>query len=261
MKLFFGQSCDHKTDFDRLIAALVSTKKEGMAQLQRDQWVDSTTLSSSSSVSSSLSPSLSYPINPSYYYQPSTASAPPPGSLDYVPSSTSNNSNNSTNSVSFVSLVTSPSSSVDEKKSQMDQKFADLVKMHELPVVTQQHLQVLKDCKIIMLCDDSSSMLSPIAEEGTDPFVSKTSTRWMELKKLAAAAIQTVTAINADGLDVYFLNRPPILNVHAIAEVAGAFLLSTKWEHSFAGSSSKTLRCNFKNFIFKTSLNHGFHRR
>src|SRR5207244_2774116 len=85
-------------------------------------------------------------------------------------------------------------------------KFDLLVKRHELkPPIPEQLKKVLTDCKIVLLCDDSSSMASAISEEGTDPFAIKKSTRWLELKKLAAVIIEFVTATNPDGLDIHFL--------------------------------------------------------
>lgn len=93
-------------------------------------------------------------------------------------------------------------------------KFDLLVKRHELkPPVPEQLLSVLSKCKVVLLCDDSSSMKSAIAEEGTDPFAVKKSTRWLELKKLAAVIIEFVTATNPEGLDIHFLNRGKKLNV------------------------------------------------
>lgn len=111
----------------------------------------------------------------------------------------------------------------DQKKSQLDQKFANLVKMFELPPQTADQLQILANCKIVMLCDDSSSMQTPIAEEASDPFAQKTSTRWAELKKLAAACINVVTCINPQGLDLYFLNREPVIGVTETSRLVGMF--------------------------------------
>jgi len=125
---------------------------------------------------------------------------------------------------STISQTSSPSTfSVDEKKAILDQKFQNLVKMFELNPQTADQLQILTNTKIVMLCDDSSSMGSPIAEEGTDPFALKSSTRWGELKKLAAACINIVTCINPSGLDLYFLNRPPVLGVTDTSRLAGVF--------------------------------------
>ena len=108
---------------------------------------------------------------------------------------------------------------------QMDMaRFNQLVKQNELrPDIAQQLLHVLSNCEIVMLCDDSDSMNKAIAEEGTDPFAPKRSTRWLELKKLAAIIIDFVTAINQSGLDIYFLNRPPIHNVTNVAGLQSTF--------------------------------------
>jgi len=87
-------------------------------------------------------------------------------------------------------------------------RFEQLVKQKELSVGTATQLKdILSMCEIVLLCDDSDSMAQPIAEEGTDPFAPKRSTRWLELKKLSATIIEFVTAINVNGLDIYFLNR------------------------------------------------------
>jgi hypothetical protein len=103
-------------------------------------------------------------------------------------------------------------------------RFHQLVKQNELrPHVANQLYDVLASCEIVMLCDDSDSMNKAIAEEGTDPFALKRSTRWQELKKLAAIIIDFVTAINPNGLDIYFLNRPAIRNVTNIAGLQSTF--------------------------------------
>jgi len=93
-------------------------------------------------------------------------------------------------------------------------RFNLLVKQYELKAdVAEQLRQVLSRCEVALLCDDSSSMGNAIAEENTDPFAPKRSTRWLELKRLASKIIEFVTAMNSDGLDIHFLNRAPLLNV------------------------------------------------
>lgn len=103
--------------------------------------------------------------------------------------------------------------------------FEQLVKRHELtPTVAKQLKEVLSTCKIVLLCDDSGSMANTIAEEGTDPFAAKKSTRWLELKKLAAVIIEFVIATNdIDGLDIYFMNRPAIMGVKNMVGLQAAF--------------------------------------
>lgn len=103
-------------------------------------------------------------------------------------------------------------------------RFDLLVKQRELnQTVADQLKNVLSTCEIVLLCDDSDSMNNPIAEEGTDPFAPKKSTRWLELKKLAAVIIEFVTAINSNGLDIYFLNREKICNVNTLAGLQSVF--------------------------------------
>lgn len=90
-----------------------------------------------------------------------------------------------------------------------ESKFDQLVKRHELKdPVPKQLQQVLSDCKVVLLCDDSGSMKKTIVEEGMDPFAPSKTTRWTELKRLAAVIIEFVTATNPEGLDIHFLNRP-----------------------------------------------------
>lgn len=102
--------------------------------------------------------------------------------------------------------------------------FEILAKQHELKDDVKKLLfDVLSNCEIVLLCDDSSSMQRPIAEEGIDAFAVKKSTRWLELKKLAAELIKFVTAINSNGLDLYFLNRPKITNVNSIVGLQTVF--------------------------------------
>lgn len=89
-------------------------------------------------------------------------------------------------------------------------RFDLLVKQNELtPLVASQLREVLSTCEIVLLCDDSSSMKGSISEPGS----TKKTTRWLELKKLASVIIEFVTAINPNGLDIYFLNRPTLRNV------------------------------------------------
>lgn len=103
-------------------------------------------------------------------------------------------------------------------------RFNQLVKQNELrPEIASQLYNVLSTCEIVLLCDDSDSMNKAIAEEGTDPFAPKRSTRWLELKKLAAIIIDFVTSTNPNGLDIYFLNRPPLYRVSSVAGLQSAF--------------------------------------
>jgi hypothetical protein len=103
-------------------------------------------------------------------------------------------------------------------------KFEVFIKKNELkPDVAQKLKTVLTTSEIVLLCDDSTSMTTEILEEDQDPFSPNKTTRWMELKKLAAEIIKAVTSINPNGLDIYFLNRPKICNVTDISGLQYVF--------------------------------------
>lgn len=103
-------------------------------------------------------------------------------------------------------------------------RFNALAKQHELSqLVINQLRDVLSKCTVVLLCDDSDSMQRPIAEEGVEAFAPKRSTRWLELKNLAANLIEIVTAVNPAGLDIHFLNRPTLTGVTAITGLQTSF--------------------------------------
>lgn len=99
-------------------------------------------------------------------------------------------------------------------------KFQLLVKQNELSseIASQLH-QVLSNCDIVLLCDDSGSMQNAIIEGNTN----KQTTRWLELKKLASVIIEFVTAINPNGLDIYFFHRPTLRNVVDMTNLQNTF--------------------------------------
>ncbi|AYV83946.1 MAG: hypothetical protein Hyperionvirus14_35 [Hyperionvirus sp.] len=102
-----------------------------------------------------------------------------------------------------------------------NERFEKLVKQYELKVdVANQLDMVLSSCKVVLVCDDSGSMNNVIAE---DLGAAKKSTRWLELKKLAAKLIEFVTAINAEGLDIYFLNRGKLPGVTSASGLQDVF--------------------------------------
>ena len=102
--------------------------------------------------------------------------------------------------------------------------FQALVRRHELTaVVAQQLLDVLQHREIVLLCDDSSSMLNTVIEEGNDPFASNNSTRWQLLKRIAASIIDFVTSVSHHGLDLYFLKRPTYANCTSVQGLQNVF--------------------------------------
>jgi serine/threonine protein kinase len=87
--------------------------------------------------------------------------------------------------------------------------------------IRQEYVRSLRNLEafdIVLICDDSSSM----ALENTQGDGNKT-TRWNELKETAKLVVDIAAAVDQDGADVYFLNRPALRSVKNAAAVAACF--------------------------------------
>jgi hypothetical protein len=98
-------------------------------------------------------------------------------------------------------------------------RFEEFCRQNELAITVENQLfEVLSKTDVALLCDDSGSMRTTIKEPNKPPI-----TRWQELKRLAATCIEIVTAINPAGLDLYFLNRPPVKAVTSVQGLQAVF--------------------------------------
>ncbi|KAI8616349.1 hypothetical protein BC830DRAFT_1118338 [Chytriomyces sp. MP71] len=92
--------------------------------------------------------------------------------------------------------------------------FQSVAAKYEISNLFALKLRRLEAYNIVVIADDSGSMRTPTAPglSVANPY-SASATRWDELK----STVQTVTEIGStldnDGIDVYFLNRPPVRNV------------------------------------------------
>ena len=68
---------------------------------------------------------------------------------------------------------------------------------HKIAPCIQEDLSILENYEIVIICDDSSSMLTP-TENGT---------RWTELKAAVEIIVQFGGILDEDGVDIWFLNR------------------------------------------------------
>jgi len=140
-----------------------------------------------------------------------------------------------------------------EGEVQEESKLDQLVKRHELqPPVPQQLHDVLTNCKIVLLCDDSSSMRQAVVEPGQRRKDSQT-TRWSELKKLAAVIIEFVTATNPEGLDIHFLNRPSLSGVTDMTGLQQVFAKQPNGATPLIGSLRK-IHNMYKNYLMDKQL-------
>jgi hypothetical protein len=101
------------------------------------------------------------------------------------------------------------------------QRFKTIAQLYEIRPDFCQKLRQLEGYEIVLLCDDSGSMAS-IVDDNKDPFGKKL-TRWDELKNTVNIMVDIAATLDKNGLDIYFLNRPPIYNVSNSSQVQIAF--------------------------------------
>jgi len=86
-----------------------------------------------------------------------------------------------------------------------------------------ERLRALEDFDIVALCDDSGSMnTAAVGGGGGGPFAPRT-TRWGELRQTVSIVVDLATTLSDAGVDVHFLNRPPILGARSAHDVQVAF--------------------------------------
>eukprot|EP01062_Namystynia_karyoxenos_P023331 TRINITY_DN19013_c2_g4_i1.p1 TRINITY_DN19013_c2_g4~~TRINITY_DN19013_c2_g4_i1.p1 ORF type:complete len:358 (+),score=110.33 TRINITY_DN19013_c2_g4_i1:70-1074(+) len=103
-------------------------------------------------------------------------------------------------------------SSAADKHSRLQQ----VLRRFEISIAEAQDLVVLQDYEIVIIADDSGSMrisAMPPAQRPLPGSGKPDPSRWDELKATVAMVVEIATVFDEDGLDIYFLNRPPLKNV------------------------------------------------
>jgi hypothetical protein len=101
-------------------------------------------------------------------------------------------------------------------------RFCDIAAKYEIRPDFCSKLRLLEDYEIILIADDSGSMATRISDiPSTNPLASTSSfafapskTRWLELLEFSNIVVEIASVMDSDGIDIYFLNRPPLLNIH-----------------------------------------------
>eukprot|EP00808_Paulinella_micropora_P016168 g61033.t1 len=104
-------------------------------------------------------------------------------------------------------------------------KLRKIAEQYELHGGAVNALRALEGYDIVILCDDSGSMNTPVAGGGQasgDPFAQR-STRWHELKSRVVQILRIAVALDEDGIDIYFLNRDGAKNVTDERQVEALF--------------------------------------
>ena len=79
----------------------------------------------------------------------------------------------------------------------------------------RQYLLQLWNFEIVIVCDDSGSMMTPID--------STMKTRWEQLHEIVRKIVQIAVIFDSNGVDIYFLNGDEYLRIKNPADVDHAF--------------------------------------
>ena len=96
-----------------------------------------------------------------------------------------------------------------------DPGLSRICRKYEIQPKMSKHLLKLRGFEIVIVCDDSSSMNNPTENPGR--------TRWDELCSTVKIIVEIGVIFDSDGVDIYFLNRDPILKVKDSTNIVQAF--------------------------------------
>jgi hypothetical protein len=100
-----------------------------------------------------------------------------------------------------------------KNKDDMLERLQEVAAKYELAGGAIVKLRKLESFDIVVIADDSSSMLQPAHDIPPEqPFLSVPS-RWEELKSRVMQIVEIATCLDQDGIDIYFLNREAHYNV------------------------------------------------
>jgi hypothetical protein len=105
------------------------------------------------------------------------------------------------------------------------EKFRHIVRKYDISNDFAFRLRALEGFEIVMIIDDSTSMRTPIIDrdqENLSPF-DKLPTRWDELKQIVSIVVDLASTLDPDGIDIYFLNRSPLLHVNHSSQLNETF--------------------------------------
>ena len=105
------------------------------------------------------------------------------------------------------------------------QKLQGMAAHYEIRQDWVVKLRQLENFKVVVVADDSGSMASVVtsgAATAANPYAPQR-TRWDELKESMGIIVDLATCMEKEGVDVFFLNRPPIFKVTCASQLAAGF--------------------------------------
>lgn len=86
-------------------------------------------------------------------------------------------------------------------------KLEGILAQFEVNIAEANDLTILYDYEIVIIADDSGSMMAPSQPRPGSP------TRWDELKDTLGLIVELGSCFDDSGIDIYFLNRPKLEGV------------------------------------------------
>lgn len=105
------------------------------------------------------------------------------------------------------------------------EKFKNIIIKYDINYDFALRLRAIEGFDIVMILDDSSSMNTPIIDRdqrNLSPF-SQLPTRWDEMKHVVSIIVDLASTLDQDGIDLYFLNRPPLLHINDSSQLNETF--------------------------------------
>jgi hypothetical protein len=105
------------------------------------------------------------------------------------------------------------------------EKFKHIIMKYNINYDFAFRLRGIEGFNIVMILDDSSSMSTPNIdrnERNLSPF-NHLPTRWDELKHITSIIVDLASTLDPDGIDIYFLNRSPLLHVNDSSQLNETF--------------------------------------
>jgi len=100
-----------------------------------------------------------------------------------------------------------------QDSSAMMRKLKSVLDRFEISIAEANDLVVLQDYDIVVIVDDSGSMLNSSVPPEMRTLGAPVRTRWDELKETVSEIVEIATCFSESGIDIHFLNRQSLLKV------------------------------------------------
>jgi len=115
-----------------------------------------------------------------------------------------------------------PTGTVTGDQAKMLQRLNAVLARFEITIAEANELVVLQDYEIVVIADDSGSMRSAAAPAHMRQIGQPSPTRWDELKHTVSEMAELASCFDSSGIDIFFLNRSPLLGVKGSADASFA---------------------------------------